>query len=146
MRSEPVYKHMTVCPHTIGRDQPLSKAKEVMKAHNIRHLPVLDGGVLVGIVSQRDIDMLASASGVDPAQTPVEEAMTPDPFIVSPEESLADVASKMADHKYGAAIVVERGHTAGVFTTVDALRTLAKLLRDELNAASPQPHAPSTPR
>lgn len=134
MRTEPIYKHMTVCPHTIGRDQSLAKAKEVMLAHHIRHLPVLDGGVLVGIVSQRDIDMLAS--GVDPKRVPVEEAMTPDPFIVAPEESLADVASKMAAHKYGAAIVVESGHTAGVFTTVDALEALARLLRDDLIPSS----------
>jgi acetoin utilization protein AcuB len=119
---------MTPSPLTIGRDQTLAVAHELMHAHGIRHLPVLDGGVLVGIVSDRDLHLVESLPNTDPKSTLVEDAMTPDPYIVNADARLRDVARQMVDHKYGCAIVVERGHVAGIFTTIDALRLL--LARD----------------
>ena len=130
MQGEPIYKYMTVCPHTVGRDQTLALAKRLMQEKGIRHLPVLDGGVLVGIVSERDVDMILAVSTVDRDRVKVEEAMTPEPYIVSADAKLSRVCADMARHKYGCAIVVERGHVAGVFTTVDALRVLSRLLED----------------
>lgn len=46
---------MTHCPHAIGHDQPLSTAHEMMRCYGIRHLPVLEGGKLAGMLSQRDL-------------------------------------------------------------------------------------------
>jgi acetoin utilization protein AcuB len=116
MHSTHVYSCMTPSPLTIGRDQTLATAHDLMHEHHIRHLPVLDGGVLVGILSARDIQF-------DPS-TLVEDAMTPDPYIVAADTPVRDVAKQMVDHKYGCAIVVDRGHVAGIFTTIDALRLL----------------------
>jgi len=128
MRHEPVYKHMTISPYTVGREQKLSYAKQLMKEHGIRHLPVLDAGVLVGIVSERDIEYASSVTDTDPDRLPIEDAMTPEPYVVAPDADLSVVADAMAKHKYGCAIVVEDGHVAGMFTTVDALRALATLV------------------
>jgi acetoin utilization protein AcuB len=119
-----VYRHMTPSPITIGRDQTLATAHAMMVKHHIRHLPVLDGGALVGIVTERDLRLIESMSGTNPEETLVEEAMTPDPYMVSYDTPLRDVAAAMAQHKYGCAVVMERGHVAGIFTTVDALRAL----------------------
>jgi acetoin utilization protein AcuB len=119
---------MTVCPVTIGTDQTLAVAHRKMRDNGIRHLPVLDGGELVGVVSIRDLHFLETLASVDPEQVFVEEAMTPDPYTVSPEAPLGDVAREMADHKYGCAIVVREGKVMGVFTTVDALRVLSRML------------------
>ena len=119
-----VYSCMTPSPFTIGRDQTLSVAHELMHKHGIRHLPVLDGGALVGIVTDRDLHLVESLPGTDPASTLVEDAMTPDPYIVNADTPLKDVAKQMVDHKYGCAVVMERGHVAGIFTTIDALRLL----------------------
>ena len=126
LHSEPIYKYMTVCPYTIGRDQTLEHAKTLMRDNTIRHLPVLDGGGLVGVLSERDVDMIGTQTEMKAVK--VEEAMTAEPYIVAPDAKLSKVASDMANHKYGCAIVVERGLVAGVFTTVDALRVLARVL------------------
>lgn len=121
--------YMTRSPRTIGADQSLRAASEVMRAHGIRHLPVLAQGRLVGVLSQRDLDVVSAMKGVDPAVVTVEEAMTPEPFAISPESSLEWVALEMAQHKYGSTVVMEGPKVVGVFTTVDALRALQDLLR-----------------
>lgn len=131
MKSRPITvgQYMTVCPHTIGHDQPLSRARQMMRQYGIRHLPVLDGGRLVGIVSSRDLDFVESLRDVDPEKLTVEEAMSQEPYTVSPHTPLEQVATTMADHRYGSAVVIEGNQVIGVFTTVDALRALADTLR-----------------
>ncbi len=127
-----IAQHMTRAPHTIGKAQTMTRAHEMMRAHRIRHLPVLDGGAIVGIVTDRDLHLMESIDGVRPDEVPVEDVMTPDPYTVPPETPLAEVARTMAEHKYGAAVVVAHGvHVEGVFTAVDGLRLLAELLDGE---------------
>lgn len=126
-----IQEHMTPGPHTIGRQQPLTAARKLMREHAIRHLPVLDGGELVGIVSDRDIALIETLRDVDPEFVKVSEAMTSEVFAVKPDASLEEVAATMAERKYGAAVVVDRGKVVGVFTTVDGLRTLASVLGAE---------------
>jgi acetoin utilization protein AcuB len=65
---------------------------------------------------------------VNPEEVEVNEAMTPTAYTVSPRSSLSKVASEMAEHKYGSAVVLEKDRVVGVFTTVDALRALFSLL------------------
>lgn len=115
---------MTPTPHSVGRDQPLSLAHERMRAYGVRHLPVLDGGKLAGILSQRDALLVETLREVDPATTLVEEAMSTDVYVVAPNTPLKEVATAMADHKYGCAVVVDGSHVLGIFTTIDALRAL----------------------
>jgi acetoin utilization protein AcuB len=120
-----IAKYMSQSPYTIGQEQPLSVAHDVMRRHNVRHLPVLEGGKLVGVLSQRDLHLIETLRDVDPATTTVDEAMTADVYITGPDAPLDEVATHMAEHKYGSAIVVERGKVVGLFTTVDALTALS---------------------
>ncbi|HEX4460230.1 MAG TPA: CBS domain-containing protein [Polyangia bacterium] len=126
MKTNTVKHYMTPAPYTIGVDQPLNVASEVMRGHHVRHLPVLRGGRLAGILSQRDVALICSLPKVDPADVQVEDAMSEELYTVSPETPLEEVAATMAAHKYGAAVIVD-GHERllGVFTTVDALLALA---------------------
>jgi acetoin utilization protein AcuB len=130
---------MTPAPYTIGRDQTLTAAHRMMRDHRVRHLPVLEGGKLVGVVTQRDLHLIETLRDVDPDATTVDEAMTMDVYVTDPATPLEEVAATMADHKYGSAIIIDRGKIAGVFTTVDALHALASILVDP-------PHARSTAR
>jgi acetoin utilization protein AcuB len=124
-----IRKYMTRGPYTIGQEQTLRVAHEVMREHNVRHLPVLEGGKLVGVLSQRDLHLIETLKDVDPATTTVDEAMTGDVYITGPEAPLDEVASHMAEHKYGSAVVVERGKVVGLFTTVDALSALSSFAK-----------------
>jgi acetoin utilization protein AcuB len=125
-----VGRFMTREPVTIGIDQPLTVAHRMMRQHRVRHLPVLAEGKLVGMVTQRDLALIETLRDVDPEKVTVEEAMTPDPYLVSPNDSLDAVARAMADHRVGSAVVVEDGHVIGIFTTVDALQALLHLVDD----------------
>lgn len=123
-----IEQFMTPAPHTIGQDQTLATAHELMRKHQIRHLPVLDGGQLVGVVSDRDLELVETLRDVNPQEVKVSEAMSPATYTVAPREPLSAVAAKMAAHKYGSAVVMDGPHVVGVFTTVDALRALSLLL------------------
>ncbi|HEX8106523.1 MAG TPA: CBS domain-containing protein [Kofleriaceae bacterium] len=130
--SVPSVSHvMTAQPWTIERDATLRDAHALMQAHQIRHLPVLEGGRLVGLVTDRDLRLLEATTPVDAATTPVDRAMTDRPFIVTSDTALDEVVSIMSDHKYGSAIVVGRDGVEGIFTSVDACRVLAELLQRE---------------
>ena len=97
---------MTGTPHTIGEEQPLSKAHELMQLHGIRHLPVLCGGQLTGLLSLRDLHLIETMRGVKPADVEVSEAMSGMPYAVDADTPLLDVAETMEKMKYGSAVAL----------------------------------------
>ena len=100
-----IQHYMTTSPHSIGVDQTLAHAHNVMREHKIRHLPVLAGGALVGMVTERDLHLVETLRDVDPDTVKVEDAMTPSVHSVSPDAPLDEVVSEMAEKKYGSAVV-----------------------------------------
>ncbi len=127
-----IQKYMTTTPHSIGVDQTLARAHQAMRDNAIRHLPVLSGGRLVGILTDRDLGLVESLKDVDPAEVTVEDAMSTSVYAVAPDAPLDEVASTMAEHRYGSAIVMQNDKVVGIFTTVDACRALAELLHTRL--------------
>lgn len=125
-----VRSFMTACPHTVGADQTVSFAHTVLYQHRIRQLPVLDGGQLAGLLSERDLTLIASLRDVDPNSIKVEEVMSLSLYKVAPDAPLDQVAREMAAKKYGAAVVVENNTVVGIFTTVDACSALASVLSE----------------
>jgi len=129
----PIQKYMSTTPHAVGQEQTLGVAKKMMSEHHIRHLPVLHGGHLVGVLSSRDIALIESLSGVDADKVTVEEAMTSSVHTTSPDTPLNDVTREMAEHKYGCTVIVQSSKVVGIFTTVDACRALSELLETRLS-------------
>lgn len=127
-RSPVIGDYMTRGPHTIGVHQSISSALKIMQSHGIRHLPVYEGGQLVGLVSDRDLHLVASLMDQRPDEISVEEAMTNEPARMPADAPLGQAARLMSERKYGALVVTEGNQVAGVLTTVDALRALAELL------------------
>jgi acetoin utilization protein AcuB len=123
-----VQQFMTRSPHTIDHDRSVSDAHRLMRDNDIRHLPVLQAGKLVGIVPQRDLHMLASFKDIDPDAVPVSQAMSTEVYTVGPSASVRQIASEMATQKYGSAVVMDQAQVIGVFTTIDALGVLYGLL------------------
>ena len=124
-----ISRYMTSQPWTIRRDAKLSEARGLMRAHAIRHLPVLDGGRLVGILSERDVYMLERFPTFDDGYT-VEDAMTQDVYAVHADDPVDSVLEAMAKHKYGSAVVLNRRDTVeGIFTSIDAMQVFTDVLR-----------------
>ncbi len=127
-RTAAIREYMTANPYTIGRDRPLSAAHDTMRRTLVRHLPVLSGGKLVGVLSQRDLYLVETLRDVDPEKVTVEEAMTADVYTASVDDRLADVVLGMAQARIGCAVILDHDKTVGVFTTTDAMRVLADVL------------------
>lgn len=123
---------MTTTPHSIGIEQTLSVAHSMMREHGIRHLPVLHGGKLMGILTDRDLRLVESLAGVDPTKVKVEDAMSTVVYSVGPDSPLDEVVAAMGEHKYGSAVVMQNDKVVGMFTTVDVCRALAELLHTRL--------------
>jgi len=129
MKAQPtVSKYMTALPHTIGADQSLATAERMMSELRVRHLPVLQAGKLVGILSERDVRLVESFKDLDPETTKVDEAYSPEPFTTTPQSTLKEVCAEMAERKYGCAIVLDNHKLVGIFTWVDALRAFRDVL------------------
>jgi acetoin utilization protein AcuB len=124
----PVRDVMTPTPIAIGRALSLSDAARRMHEHRVHELPVLEGGYLFGVLSERDIDLIEGLPDVDPDTVKVEEAMTQDPYRVGPDVPVREVVRTMAAHRYGSAVVMHEGRAIGIFTANDALGLLAAAL------------------
>lgn len=130
---------MTSEPVTIAPDETLAVAHRLMRQHRIRHLPVIHHGKLVGMLSQRDLHWMEAIADTDPSRIRVADAMTVEPFVVSPDTPVDQVAATMAQQRYGSAVVMDGTRVVGIFTTTDALRALTTVLR---NQRSEEPYEP----
>ena len=120
---------MTRAPETIEATASIGKAHEMMRKLRCRHLPVMRHGELVGVVSERDLYILASLVGAEDALDVVGDAMSPHVYTTTADAKLRDVARVMAAEKYGSAIVMDGTELVGIFTATDAFRHLVSALR-----------------
>jgi len=101
-------------------------ARQMMRRLEIRHLPVLDGGRLVGVLSDRDL-LRADALAPGPAQITCGEVMTPAPVTCLPDASIGRVAELMLEHKIDSVPVVSLdGRLVGLVTSTDLLGLLVE--------------------
>lgn len=118
---------MTPLPLTIDIEQTLAEAQSRMQKLEVRHLPVLAGERVVGVLSERDV-VLAASLGMGLEAVSVGAAMSAGPFIVRPDEELDRVLRVMVEQRIGSAVVVHDDRVVGVFTNTDALRILSRVL------------------
>ena len=128
-----VKEWMTRNPITIAEDTSLTEASRLMKDNDIRRLPVVEHGKLVGIVTWGDIRE-ASASdatsltvfelGYLLEKLQVDRFMTRHPITVTPTTTISRAAQLMLEHKIGGLPVVENGQLVGILTESDIFRML----------------------
>jgi CBS domain-containing protein len=136
---------MSYRAHTISAFETVQHAAQVMRANVIGCLPVVDGGRLVGMLTDRDLVVRGLARGEPPWELRVREVMTPDPLVCTPEEPIERAVARMIDGRVRRLVVVDGHGVAGVLSLDDlvlrhetmglALRLLAHnaLLRGELD-------------
>ena len=127
MKAPTIDQFMTTNPVTIDAGASVIEAYRRMQSTGCRHLPVVQDGKLIGLVSQRGLYRLETLVNVDRASDPVIDAMDV-PYTVQPETPLLEAAEEMARRKLGSCIVTRDGRVVGIFTTNDALTALAALL------------------
>jgi CBS domain-containing protein len=120
---------------TLGPNEPVAGADELMRMERIRHLPVLDeAGALCGIVSQRDLFRGALARALGDAESAqakllgllrVKDVMNAPVVTASPDETVAEAAARMVEGKLGCLVVVEDGRMLGILTESDFVRSFA---------------------
>ncbi|MEO8225443.1 MAG: CBS domain-containing protein [Gammaproteobacteria bacterium] len=138
MKRMPTIKSlMTAFPYSVDTRASLADARAFMREHHIRHLPVTEGGNLVGSVSDRDINLILGPDFANPDEhsTQVSYAMVRDAYVVDMDTRLDEVLAHMAEHHLGSAIVTRHGKLAGIFTESDACRHFAEFLREQLRRA-----------
>ncbi len=129
-RNPQVVAFMTPFPYSIDVDAPLSEAHALMRAHHFRHLPVTANEAIVGILTDRDINLVLGPDFGSPAerQLRVRDAYVEKPCVVPAATPVAIVARTMAEHRIGSAIVTKHDKLVGIFTVTDACRALAEVL------------------
>ena len=133
-RTLPPIEHFTTTVMIVVEPtRTLAEAARLMREHSIRHLPIVEDGEPIGVISERDVHLVETLPDVDPARITVAEAMRDELYLVDPEAPLDQVARHMAEHRYGCAIVARGSRIVGLFTTTDALRALSVLMTRDLD-------------
>ena len=116
---------MTPQPWTVQLDDSLAVARQMIAEREIDHLPVLDGGKVVGMVSERDLALAQGRLGT------VSEVMAP-VHRVAADTPLDEVLDAMTTHRWDAIAITGDGGDGtveGIFTASDAVRVLRDLVR-----------------
>jgi acetoin utilization protein AcuB len=120
---------------TIRADDTLSTVEDIMTLGHVRHMPVVEGGRLVGVVSERDL-LRASLSNLSEFGTEqrraflygveIQRGMSQPPVVIDPGATVEMAASVLADRKIGCLPVVDpEGALLGMLTETDVLRYFA---------------------
>jgi len=119
-----VRHRMTLNPVTVDPQDMLAAAQEKMTAGHFRRVPVVQDGILVGILTDRDIRRHA---GVE-ERTKVRAAMTETPLTVSPSTTVEEATRLMLKHQISGLPVLENGKLIGIITTSDMLQAFLEMI------------------
>jgi CBS domain-containing protein len=124
---------------TVSVTERLSTVEDIMTLGRVRHMPVVHGGKLVGVLSHRDL-LRASLSelGAFGSATrraflhaiEIERVMSAPPIVIDPDASVQLAARLMADHKIGCLPVVDEDSLVGMITETDVLCWVAGVVRE----------------
>lgn len=126
---------MTPEPVRLRADSTLGEALGLLALADVRHLPVVDDGDVIGMLSERDVlGVVAPAtSGGTPSglDRKVEELMSREVFAVAPDTPVRLIIEEMLSHRIGAVLVVEGKSLRGIVSYVDVLEALKGYLPEE---------------
>lgn len=126
----PVEEFTTPDPITANEDMTIDDLRRLMETHGIRHLPVVRGDTVVGVISDRDVRLVLGLSAAEKFQVRAADIMATDPLVVSASTPLDEVAYLMSEKKVGSVLVNdEDGRLLGIFTATDALNALIEIVR-----------------
>lgn len=122
-----VAQYMSKRPCVVDEGLSLSDAMDRMLANDIRHLVVVRGQRMVGVVDASDLSLTNAVVGEPLADVPVTKAMR-GLFSCPADMPLTDVVRTMEEHHFGCVAVVRDNELVGIFTNSDALRALREIV------------------
>jgi CBS domain-containing protein len=133
---------MTPDPATVTPQSTVAEAWDLMRELDVRHVPVIQDGGLIGMLSDRDlayldVARLFTAEGADALRrelaTPVVKVMRTDVIFVEPDTDVRDLVELLIENKIGAIPVAhpDTREVIGIVSYIDALRALQNLLEEE---------------
>ncbi|MGD9892668.1 MAG: CBS domain-containing protein [Dehalococcoidia bacterium] len=114
-----VREMMTDNPESVEAEATVQEAAGIMQKLNVGSVPVVSGGRVAGIVTDRDITIRLIAENRRPSQTPVRQIATPDPLTVTPDTALSEASKLMAEHQIRRLPVVSDGSLVGMLSLGD---------------------------
>ncbi|MCM2280595.1 MAG: CBS domain-containing protein [Bdellovibrionaceae bacterium] len=126
----PVEEFTTPNPITATESATVTELKSLMTKHGIRHVPIVKGERVIGLVSDRDLRVVEGLEWQEKKQVRASDIMAVDPVTVSSETPLDEVAFTMSERKIGSVVVNEGDEFLGIFTVTDALNALIEIARD----------------
>jgi CBS domain-containing protein len=123
---------------TLDAKATLDVARDLMTLKRIRHLPVMDGNELVGLVSQRDLFLAGISSVLQFRQSAekewlahikIAEVMIRNLITIGPDSDAEEAVTRMLDHKIGCLPVVSGGKMVGLLSETDLLQYLRRILQ-----------------
>lgn len=121
-------RYMTRAPVSIKASDSILHARTVMTELTVRHLPVVEGTELVGVVSLHDVEIAAAVPCGDLDAIPVYRIMSK-PVTASRGMELSEVANLMVEQKTDCVVVSGGTELIGIFTVIDALQALEDIVR-----------------
>jgi CBS domain-containing protein len=131
MRIADVLRRKGAAVATVGPTATVADLISELAAHNVGALPVVDGGRLVGIVSERDVVRRLHTVGSALLGSPVADIMTADVTTCSPSDSVADLAAVMTERRIRHIPVVSEGELTGIVSIGDLVKARIDLLESE---------------
>ena len=133
-KREPVSHIMTADPYVLQLNDGLTQAEILFKKHKVRHLPVVSGDKIVGILSQTDLARISFVDSYDPNNFSVdttvyslfslEQIMVRNPTSISPDTLIKDAAEIFLKAEFHALPVVQDKKLVGILTTTDLIKYL----------------------
>ncbi|NLJ75697.1 MAG: CBS domain-containing protein [Peptococcaceae bacterium] len=131
-----IHDYMSRAPITISQETPVLKALSIMKKNKIRQLPVVLGGKLIGLVTEKDLLNVSPSPATSLsifevnyllAKITVKDAMVKDVMTVTPDTTIEETALLMREHKINSVPVVENDALVGIITDSDIFDAMVKL-------------------
>jgi acetoin utilization protein AcuB len=152
-----VERYMTVKPITVRSEDSIWHALKILRTHQIRHLPVVQGKRLVGMLSDRDVRLLLPSSLAVPeeqerfrawgAQVKVGDVMTRKVFTITPKTPTEKAAQLMVKHRIGCLPVLRGSTLVGIISTIDLLRaTILKYPSQIVSSTKTAAHPQKSPK
>jgi CBS domain-containing protein len=122
MMNESVQLHMTTDVITLGPENTLGEAREILLQKHIHHLPILEGRRLVGMLTSWDLFKLGK-SAEEYHEIKIKEIMTTKLATLEPDQHLGAVAEVLSKHLFHAVPIVNAQHELlGIVTSTDIVR------------------------